>query len=232
MAKCQAGRYEDERLVQCQGRIGKPVSVYLRRRGRPKPVNVYLCSQHARRADNGESMTVFTDLGLFQASVNPPAVAPAPKKSYYKPKERVPVMELTPVKDRELRPGQYVRAYYNLRRGCFSIQDAESKQVIAHTPNLSVGEAQFRVYETGRQRVLETKEKNVHAFVVGKFLGAETPEIEGCRSGSYNPYKAGAFLDRETGESLRGIFPVVHCVGTGVFYRVPGQTEESKPLDK
>jgi hypothetical protein len=225
MAQCQAARTGDEGLVQCQGRIGKPVPLYLRRRGRPTTTNVCLCSQHSKRAESGEEMKVFTDLGLFQASINPPAAAPKPKKSYYVPVSREPVTELTPVKERDISPGQYVRAYYNLRRRCFSIQDGQTKKVLAHTPSLTIGDAQFIVYESGRKQVLATNSKNVHAFVVGRFLGTEVVDTEGCRAGRYNPYKAASFVDRETNEPLTGIFPVVHCAGNSVFYRVSGQEE-------
>ena len=50
----------------------------------------------------------------------------------------------------------------------------------------------FKVRESGRQKVLKEKRKNVHAFVVGTIVD-ERPALAG-RSVYYNPYKTETFV--------------------------------------
>jgi hypothetical protein len=77
--------------------------------------------------------------------------------------------------------------------------------------------ATFHVNEAGRQRVLKSGHKNVHAFVIGKLVSEEfTPKGEICgaygidENGTdlpwtitYNPYKADHFVG-EMGEKVEG----------------------------
>lgn len=58
--------------------------------------------------------------------------------------------------------------YYNLHRKCLSIR--ERGRVIAHAPRVLIRNAAFVVSEAGRQRVLRTGHKNVHAVVRGEIV--------------------------------------------------------------
>ena len=90
-----------------------------------------------------------------------------------------------------------VDVYYNLHKKTFSVR--HKGKVIAHRDYVWVKDAQFVVSEAGRQRVLNEKKKNVHAFVRGEWLEHTSRQTatEGTKYGgyaSYNPYKAGTFM--------------------------------------
>jgi hypothetical protein len=61
-----------------------------------------------------------------------------------------------------------VKVYRNLHKGCYSIQ--YKGRVVAHADEVLIREPVFRVQPAGRKRVLRTKKKNVHAFVVGELI--------------------------------------------------------------
>lgn len=104
-----------------------------------------------------------------------------------------------------------VKVYRNLKHGknarpLYSImQDGKVK---ARRHRVLLSSAVFLVLESGRQRVLQEKRKNVHAFVIGKLVSDEfTPkgQISGAcgidENGPdlparvrYNPYRAGYFF--------------------------------------
>lgn len=89
-----------------------------------------------------------------------------------------------------------VRVYRNLTKGCYSVQDyvkGRGWRVLFHTPSIQLTDVTFKVYETGRQRVIREQQKNVHAYVMGRI--ADAP-VRPCNERvSYNPYKAGHFTD-------------------------------------
>ena len=67
-----------------------------------------------------------------------------------------------------------VKVYYNLHKNCYSIVSLEKEnygKVIKHENCVPLFDAQFKVSEKGRQRVLREQKKNVHAYVVGTWLG-------------------------------------------------------------
>ncbi len=56
----------------------------------------------------------------------------------------------------------------------------------------------FKVYESGRQRVLKERRKNVHAYVCAKHISYAPPREKGLINEiTYNPYKGGVFTSRE-----------------------------------
>ncbi len=60
-----------------------------------------------------------------------------------------------------------IRAYYNLHRKCFSVQDYQSGLVVEHTNKICLTNAMFVVRKSGNERVKQEGKKNVHAFVNG-----------------------------------------------------------------
>ena len=93
--------------------------------------------------------------------------------------------------------------YFNLHRKCYSVkalEGADKGRVIAHCNSALVAGATFKVSEAGRQRVIREKRKNVHAGVVGDWLGAEGFRISYItQNGSaitYNPYRYSSFVHR------------------------------------
>lgn len=96
-----------------------------------------------------------------------------------------------------------VRCYRNLHKKCFSVVDRKSGRVFAHQFHVVIRDATFTVRESGRQKVLREKRKNVHAFVCGQLLKTnfQFPDLQ-PREAYYNPYKHKHFIDVETGEPV------------------------------
>jgi hypothetical protein len=87
-----------------------------------------------------------------------------------------------------------VQVYFNLHKRCWSVRDKKTRRVIEHTDYATIRNPRFVVSETGRQRVIREKRKNVHAYVEGEWWegsihtgGITIPVI-------YNPYKHKSFV--------------------------------------
>ena len=98
-----------------------------------------------------------------------------------------------------------VFVYRNLRRRLpsgapvWSVKDLKTGLVVAHVEAIHLTDATFKVSERGRQRVLNTKQKNVHAGVIGRPTAEPSP---GKAEALYNPYKYRSFVDQHTGDPL------------------------------
>lgn len=108
-----------------------------------------------------------------------------------------------------------VRVYRNLNNGLLSIQEVGSGLILAHCAALRLRDALFKVNEQGRQRVVQTRRKSVHAHVEGlieeveglvSYKGRSLPAFAfppgaPCdlgnqrRSLRYTPYKWPTFVD-------------------------------------
>jgi hypothetical protein len=105
-----------------------------------------------------------------------------------------------------------VKVYFNLHRKLFSVVALEGERkgrVIAHKTHLRLANAQFKVSEAGRQRVLREKRKNVHAFVVGELCETFYPvaalaAFPGVvvREATYNPYLYSTFVLKDSQEPI------------------------------
>ena len=62
-------------------------------------------------------------------------------------------------------------------------------------------DAQFKVSEKGRQRVLREQKKNVHAYVVGTWVSEFVPRLP-IKLATYNPYKYSSFVDTHSEKPL------------------------------
>jgi hypothetical protein len=90
--------------------------------------------------------------------------------------------------------GARVRVHVNLHRGDFSIVDPRTGRVTANARDVMLHNVTFRVQEGGRQRVLKTRCRSVHAYAVGTLAGVNTgPDTTGLVRVSYNPYRSGSF---------------------------------------
>ena len=96
-----------------------------------------------------------------------------------------------------------VFVYFNLHRKCFSIkalEGANKGRVVAHSDKVLLSDCVFKVSEAGRQRVLRERKKNVHAGVVGQWIGSLDDELTierivyNGRPVTYNPYKYSTFV--------------------------------------
>lgn len=100
-----------------------------------------------------------------------------------------------------------VRIYRNLTKDCISIKayhlGLKTYRLFRHhqkdDPALYLAGVVFKVNEAGRQRVIETKHKTVHAVVEG-ILYTEIWGTHFMHEVSYNPYKYGKFVKKVTEE--------------------------------
>lgn len=81
-----------------------------------------------------------------------------------------------------------MKVYFNSKRRLFSLVD---KKLIAHSACVKLKSAKFVVSESGRQRVLRERRKNVHAFIVGELTDWVPPMEDSIY---YNPYKTSHFM--------------------------------------
>ena len=97
--------------------------------------------------------------------------------------------------------------HYNLHRGDWVLSHYKSPRckgnVMGYRNSLVLRDCTFVVQEGGRQRVVEKKCRQVHAWVTGlpfAALGA-VPQPHWPKA-SYNPYRSGSFHFSETNEPL------------------------------
>lgn len=105
-----------------------------------------------------------------------------------------------------------VFVYFNLHRKCWSVKALEGPmkgRVVQHADTLMLTDCVFKVSEAGRQRVLRERRKNVHAGVVGTLTLALDGFIRDVKAVTYNPYRAGTFFDKGTGEPVHAADVVV-----------------------
>ena len=122
--------------------------------------------------------------------------------------------------------GLKVFVYFNLRKKCWSVR--YKGKVIAHASSVAIDNAEFKVSEKGRQRVLKSGVKNVHAGVAG-FLRAVDFPVPGpfpkatpgptikLTEISYNPWKSKYFFDVFTKKPIKKIFPNAWLCNKRVF---------------
>ncbi|MED3709537.1 hypothetical protein P4502_09895 [Peribacillus frigoritolerans] len=103
---------------------------------------------------------------------------------------------------RVLEIGQRVRVYRNLHKDKFSIQDAKTKKVIAYGDGILLSNVQFKVEMAGREKVRKTKQKRVHAFIIGDFLGYNYELEKEFSPIYYNPYETDQFVCLETKQTI------------------------------
>jgi hypothetical protein len=115
--------------------------------------------------------------------------------------------------------------YWNSRVGLFSVR--VDGRVKAHASRLIVTGVRFNVSEAGRERVLSSGHKNVHAGITGIIEACDCVRVEGSRLDDiptwskkadssanhyladgvrvrYNPYECGSFLQFDSGQPIEG----------------------------
>lgn len=97
--------------------------------------------------------------------------------------------------------GERVFVYRNLHRKCYSVKSLKTGRVIAHVDSIDLVNVTFKVSEAGRQRVLKTRQKNVHAGVVGYI--ADVSLLCQSTKVTYNPYKWTSFVRKDDESSIK-----------------------------
>jgi len=123
-----------------------------------------------------------------------------------------------------------IDVYYNLHRHLWSCKCRSTGRVIRHAHTVVTPfSAKLVVREAGRQQVLREGRKNVHAFArVGdadtayKVDGWEAfaKGLPGVVQVSYNPYRAGYFYDKATGDAVADVKSLIMLAPTGMHPQV------------
>lgn len=98
------------------------------------------------------------------------------------------------------------KVYRNLHKNCFSIQkynrEKKGYRVDTRLKRFFMFDCNFKVLESGRERVLKEKSKNVHAFVMPKSIKITNKDfdVDKLREIYYNPYKFSNFVYKDTEE--------------------------------
>lgn len=106
---------------------------------------------------------------------------------------------MQPVKNRTMKNGEKVFVYYNLHKHVFSIKSLEGEnkgKVVAYAEKVALKDCEFKVSEKGRQKVLEKRQKRVHAGVVGK-IDLTFEGEKGETEVTYNPYYYQTFVYKQ-----------------------------------
>lgn len=96
--------------------------------------------------------------------------------------------------DRELRINQQVKVYRNIRKDSFSVLDKKTCRLITHKDILVLSNVEFKVNKAGQEKVRQKKQKNVHAYVIGKYVGNVINKLENYQLIYYNPYTTNTFI--------------------------------------
>lgn len=115
--------------------------------------------------------------------------------------------------------------YFNLHRGVWSCKSRKTGRVSHHARVVvSFMPGSMVVRESGRQRVLKERRKNVHAFA-RLISGAVSEDVDAWRDYaeslpgivpvSYNPYRAGHFYRKDTQEPIHDIAGIVMLAPVG-----------------
>lgn len=96
-----------------------------------------------------------------------------------------------------MKQAQKVKAYWNLRRNCWSIM--VKRKVVGYASTLLMRDVTFKVSEKSRQRVISSKRKNVHAFAEGIIVEQDSEKPYSLtKMITYNPYRFGYFFDKHS----------------------------------
>lgn len=76
---------------------------------------------------------------------------------------------ITPFKGRTIDTDKPIEVYRNLNRKGKVYSIRQDGKVVAHTTAIVLGSVEFVVNESGKKRAIATQQRNVHAFIRGKY---------------------------------------------------------------
>jgi hypothetical protein len=114
----------------------------------------------------------------------------------------------------------YVAVYRNLHNGMFSIKCVKRNKVIAWKKDFKLINCNFKVRKSGRLKVLETKNKNVHAFVYGFYTNEEYPNENSSTRIKYNPYISDFFFNCENNSRIDYSEEVYFKNGSEIYAKI------------
>jgi hypothetical protein len=107
---------------------------------------------------------------------------------------------MEPFNKRTIDINKPIKVYRNLHRNCYSVK--QGNLVVAHCYTLTLSRVTFTVNEKNRQKVLATKQKNVHAYVKGYLESNTMDSNQLFNEITYNPYKYNSFVNKTTLEPV------------------------------
>ncbi len=115
-----------------------------------------------------------------------------------------------------------VRVYWNYKHHCYSL--FQKGAVRASAIEILLENVEFRVRETGRQRMIRENRKIIHAYAEGYLIDHVHPSesrtmasLDG-RTIFYNPYKYATFVEAESCAAVLRA-DEVYCGPDGLIYR-------------
>lgn len=110
-----------------------------------------------------------------------------------------------PYKHRTIDLEKPIMVYKNLNNGMYSVK--QSGLVVAHAERLCLKDFECVINESGRKRAVRTGERNVHAFIKGKYttsgMGTSAERNDLPAVIRYNPFKNKTFIcDNITDKSI------------------------------
>ncbi len=96
--------------------------------------------------------------------------------------------------------GLEVEVYKNLHNGLWSVRSKKTKRILGHAGTVLLDGVKFKVSESGRKRVIESGQKNVHAFVIGKLVAFDGLvsvvhlDFDDLHQVRYNPFLFWSFV--------------------------------------
>jgi hypothetical protein len=120
-----------------------------------------------------------------------------------------------------------VFVYWNLHKGLWSVKALEGPnkgRVIFRSSEVLLTDAVGKVYEAGRQRVLQERKKNVHAGIVGNLSLARDGRDDVITAVewigdkiTYNPYKYESFVHTVDESRFEGAAYALLTAGRAVY---------------
>jgi hypothetical protein len=127
------------------------------------------------------------------------------------------------VNNKTIPQDELVFIYRNLHRKCFSVRNERTKRVVGYdTGQFAINAAEFKVSQAGRNRVLRSGQKNVHAGIRGYFekLSSGFTLPDDVVKITYDPYISQGFyiFGSPKGIALKGA-SVVYFTQYGLYAR-------------
>lgn len=109
---------------------------------------------------------------------------------------------MQPYKNRIIDYSKPVMVYRNLHNKQFVWSVKQGSLVMAHANRICMKNVNFIVKQSGRNKVLLEKQKNVHAYVVG-YICADTCQYQNMIPVTYNPYHMDSFVKKNLDYSIQ-----------------------------
>lgn len=105
-------------------------------------------------------------------------------------------MTITPYKERSLNPNKEVWVYRCLNRKGHVYSVKQDGYVVGHTTDINLSFVQFVVNAAGKKKAMETKTRNVHAFIKGRVNEEIQLDYKFMTSITYNPFLPWGFHEK------------------------------------